>query len=186
MARRFLFKWLSLLLMVILFSSLVVGCNTDIPANSNSGPDVEQNEPAPIPATTNPIEEMADKYFAKMPYHIYKISEQDLKYRVDVDDADTLIIDIRVPEDYAKGHIKGATNIPFSTMYEYLDKLPVDKEIIVYCYTGEMAGQAVAILNMYGYNAKSLNSGFDRGWVKNYNFLADTEVYGLPTGVTPA
>lgn len=183
MAKRFIYEWFSLLLIMGLLFSLVVGCGT--PANTNSSPDVEQNEPVSA-TTTNTLEEIADKYFAQMPYHIYKIAEQDLKYRVDVDDADTLIIDIRAPEDYAKGHIKDAANIPFGAIHEFLDKLPVDKEIIVCCYTGERAGQAVAILNMYGYNAKSLNLGFDIGWVKNNNFPTDTEVYELPTSATPA
>ena len=101
-----------------------------------------------------------------MPEHIYKIPEQDLKDRVEANDNTMLIVDIRKAEDYAKGHIKGAVNVPFAKVNEYLDKLPADKELIVYCYTGQTAGQTVAIMNMYGYNARSLNMGFDAGWVR--------------------
>lgn len=167
---------------MVLFSFMAVGCS-GTPADTNSSLDMEPNEP--VLETANTIEAIADKYFADMPYHIYKISEQDLKYGVDVDDPDMLIIDIRDEEDYAKGHIKGAVNIPFRTMHEFFDKMPADKELIVYCYTGERSGQAAAILNMYGYKAKSLNSGFDTGWVKNYNFPVEAEVYQLSAAVSP-
>lgn len=182
MIKRLNSKWLPLLLIIALLSSLAVGCGA--PANTSSNPPVEQNEPAPVATVT--IEEIADKYFAQMPEHIYKIAEQELKDRVDANDTNMLILDLRAPEDYAKGHIKGAANVPFGVVDEFLDKLPVDKEIMVYCYTGQTAGQAVAILNMYGYNARSLNFGFDTGWVKKNNFPVDLEVAELPNNVTPA
>jgi rhodanese-related sulfurtransferase len=38
-------------------------------------------------------------------------------------------------------------------------ELPKDKKIVVYCYTGQTAGQATAALRMMGYDAVSLNGG---------------------------
>ncbi|HCJ57468.1 MAG TPA: sulfurtransferase, partial [Clostridiaceae bacterium] len=49
--------------------------------------------------------------------------------------------------------------------------LPKDKKIIVYCYTGQTAGQTVAALRLLGYDAVSLNAGMgtpatgDAGWM---------------------
>jgi rhodanese-related sulfurtransferase len=74
------------------------------------------------------------------------------------------ILDIRQPDVYAKGHIKGAVNLPFGTaISDNLDKLPKDKPIMLYCYTGQTAGQAVALLNTAGFNVKSVNLGWDLG-----------------------
>ena len=76
-----------------------------------------------------------------------------------------IIISVRKAEDYAKGHIPGAVNIPFTSIAkkENLQKLDPDKEIVVYCYTGRTGSQATAILNVLGYDAKNLLWGMS-GW----------------------
>lgn len=178
------FRWMSILLVVMMMAAFAAGCGNS--ADTAKEPAATE-QPAEQPAAEKvTIEQVADKYFANMTDDLYKISEADLKARVDAGDDSMLIISLRSPEDYAKGHIKGAVNIPFKQVGEYLDKLPVDKELIVYCYTGQTAGQTVAILNMYGYNAKSLNLGFDKGWVEKNNFPVDTTANELPADVTPA
>lgn len=160
-------KWLALLLVGIMLSAFAVGCGT----SKETAKTPEESKTADQKVT---IEQVADKYYTNMGADVYKISEADLKAKIDKGDTSFLLIDIRKAEDYAKGHIKGAVNIPFAKVNEYLDKLPADKEIIEYCYTGQTAGQTVAIMNMYGLKAKSLNLGFDSGWVKKNNFPADT------------
>jgi rhodanese-related sulfurtransferase len=168
-------KWLALLLITIMLSAFAVGCGTT-------------KAPVDTPKVTEQItiQQVADKYYTQMGKDVYKISEVDLKAKVDANDKNMLLIDIRSAEDYAKGHVKGAVNVPFAKVHEYLDKLPADKEIVVYCYTGQTAGQTVAIMNMYGYKAKSMNLGFTTGWVGKNSFPVDTTPNQLPTNVTPA
>lgn len=181
MSKKIRYKWLSALLVVMVLSAFVVGCgSTQDQVQTN-----DKEKPAPPPEVVT-INDVADKYYAQMPEHIYKINDEDLKKRIDANDESMLIISIRRAEDYAKGHIKGAVNIPFGTVHEYLDKLPVDKEIIAYCYSGQTAGQTVAILNMYGYNARSLNLGFNKGWVGKYDYPVDTTPNELPANITSA
>ena len=72
---------------------------------------------------------------------------------------EALILDIRGAEDYAKGHIKGAVNIPFVEVVNYVEQLPRDKQIIVACYSGQTAGQIVGSLQLGGFNAYSLSGG---------------------------
>ena len=105
-------------------------------------------------------------YYERMPDHIYKITEAELKELVDSNDPDIYILDIREAKDYTQGHIKGAHNIPFKQVGASLDKLPTDKTIIVHCYTGQTAGQTVAALNIAGFKARSLNGGMNNGWAK--------------------
>ena len=78
---------------------------------------------------------------------------------------DPIIISVRKAEDYAKGHIPGAVNIPFTSIAkkENLRKLDPDKQIVVYCYTGRTGSQATAILNTLGYDAVNLLWGIS-GW----------------------
>jgi len=78
---------------------------------------------------------------------------------------DPIIISVRKAEDYTKGHIPGAVNIPFTSIAkkENLQKLDPDKKIVVYCYTGRTGSQATAILNMLGYDAVNLLWGIS-GW----------------------
>lgn len=81
---------------------------------------------------------------------------------------DPFLLDIRKPEDYAKGHIKGAVNVPFAQMFkaENLAKYPTDKQIIAYCYTGHTCSMASFFLNVLGYNAISQKWGI-MGWSKD-------------------
>ena len=69
------------------------------------------------------------------------------------------IISMRSAEHYDAGHIPGAVNIGFGALADNLDKLPADETIVAYCYTGQTAAQATAMLQMLGYDAKSLKFG---------------------------
>ncbi len=82
-----------------------------------------------------------------------------LKEKMDAEEQMT-IVSIRQPEDYAKGHIEGAINIPFGAgMQEKFAQLPTDEKVYVYCYSGQTAGQTVGVLRMLGYDAVSVKSG---------------------------
>ena len=70
-----------------------------------------------------------------------------------------LIVDLRRPEDYATGHIKGAINIFWLDMMKNLDKLPKDKRILVYCYVGHTSSQVLVLLRLLGYDVVSLKFG---------------------------
>ena len=84
-------------------------------------------------------------------------------------DNDPFILSVRSSAQYAIGHIAGAVNIGFKTLFteENLTKLPDDdRQIVVVCYTGHTASQATALLNMNGYNATALKWGMT-GWTSD-------------------
>jgi rhodanese-related sulfurtransferase len=65
------------------------------------------------------------------------------------------IVSLRSAADYAKGHIPGAVNLAFGD----LTTLPKDEEILVYCYTGQSASFAAAVLGVLGYDVQNLRNG---------------------------
>jgi rhodanese-related sulfurtransferase len=96
---------------------------------------------------------------------------------------DPFIVSVRSPDHYALGHIPGAINIPWKTIAEpaSLAKLPNDKQIVLYCYTGHTGQIATTVLNLLGYDAVNLKFGM-MGWTKDDEVLA-TKRYGPGAGM---
>jgi rhodanese-related sulfurtransferase len=154
---------MSLIALTITVSSLV-GCATTPNNTEDATKDVPKTEEvAKTSEKMDVVAEAANGYFANMSEDNYKISEKTFVEQVKAD-KDMFILDIRQADVYAEGHIKGAVNAPWGTaISDNLDKLPKDKTIMVYCYSGQTAGQAVALLNMAGFDAKSVNLGWNLG-----------------------
>lgn len=83
-----------------------------------------------------------------------------------------LVIDLRSAEDYAKGHVKGAVNIPLAQLPQNLDKLPMDKTLMLYCYSGQTSSMVMVPLKYYGYKVVSISRGFPS--VEKAGFAVDT------------
>jgi rhodanese-related sulfurtransferase len=96
-------------------------------------------------------------------------------------DNDPFILSVRSPEHYALGHIPGAVNIPWKQIAnpENLAKLPTDRPIVVYCYTGHTGQIATTVLNLLGYDATNLKFGM-MGWTADDEVLA-TKRFGPDT-----
>ena len=78
--------------------------------------------------------------------------------------AKCLVVDIRDAVDYEKGHIAGAVNIPYGTaVASSLSKLPTDRPVYVYCYSGQTASQTIAIMRLAGIDAYNVSGGWNNG-----------------------
>jgi len=88
------------------------------------------------------------------------ISEENVKKIVDAEDDTVYILSIRQEEAYNEGHVPGAELISWGDgMQQNFSSLPANKKIIVYCYTGQTAGQTVGGLRVLGYDAVSMKGG---------------------------
>jgi rhodanese-related sulfurtransferase len=67
---------------------------------------------------------------------------------------DVLLVDVRAPQETAKGTLKGegAIAIPLDQIEGNLAKLPKDKEIVTYCSNGIRSEMAFELLKSKGYN----------------------------------
>lgn len=83
-------------------------------------------------------------------------------------DDQPLVLSVQAPEQYAMGHIKGAINVPLALLAkkENLQKLSPDQSIVVVSNDGMSGSQAMAILNIMGYNALTLLFGMT-AWTEN-------------------
>jgi rhodanese-related sulfurtransferase len=67
--------------------------------------------------------------------------------------ANTIIIDVRTPAEYAEGHVKGSINLDLeSGQFEAeLPNLDPAQPYIVYCRSGRRSGVAVEIMKASGF-----------------------------------
>ncbi|MEW5742762.1 MAG: rhodanese-like domain-containing protein [Myxococcota bacterium] len=79
------------------------------------------------------------------------ITGQVAKALVEKDKA--FLLDVRTPEEFAEGHIAGATNIPVQVLESRLSALPAkkDQDIVVYCRSGARSARAKAMLEAAGF-----------------------------------
>lgn len=58
---------------------------------------------------------------------------------------ETVLLDVRTPEEFAENHLQGARNVDVSapTFVEQVRSLAQDRRIVVYCQTGNRSSQAV-------------------------------------------
>ena len=66
---------------------------------------------------------------------------------------DVQIIDVRTPNEYAQGNIKGSTNIDYfgDDFQSKLSTLDKSKPVLVYCAVGGRSGKAAKVMKKMGF-----------------------------------
>lgn len=73
---------------------------------------------------------------------------------------DIVLIDVRTPEEYSRGHIEGSINIPLPDISKAEEKFGKDKTIYLYCLSGSRSSVAIVQMQKMGFkNAYSMKSG---------------------------
>ena len=72
------------------------------------------------------------------------------------------VLDVRPPEEYAQGHIRGAINVPVTELKKRLDTIPAGQEVVAYCRGPYclLAYEAVQVLRKKGIKARRLEDGY--------------------------
>ena len=122
----------------------------------------------------------ANAYFADYPGSRI-ITWEDLFAKIDAGE-NPFILSIRQADVYNEGHIKGAALAAWGPdLAKAVSMLPKDETVYVYCYSGQTAGQAVALLNMLDIEAISVKSGYNKGamTIDGYEAYVTTEATEL-------
>lgn len=79
---------------------------------------------------------------------------------------DAHVVDLRAVADFNKGHIHGATNIPFTKLKDSTKDLEKYKQspIIMVCGTGMQSGSAAILLRKHGFEQVHKLKGGIQSW----------------------
>lgn len=69
------------------------------------------------------------------------------------------VLDVRQPDEFRSGHIKGAKLIPLDQLSGRLDELPRDREILCVCRSGARSSVAARQLAGAGFTVMNLRGG---------------------------
>ncbi|MFC2948192.1 rhodanese-like domain-containing protein [Virgibacillus sediminis] len=73
------------------------------------------------------------------------------------------LIDVREPQEFDRGHILGARNIPVTQLRQRLVEIRKDKPVYLYCQGGSRSARAAQILHKKGYSQLyQLKGGFKK------------------------
>lgn len=125
------------------------------------------------------------KLLHAIPDNLHYITPPELYSLIQRGDNSVFILDTRTNEDFDRGHIEGAVNIPLKEALDEgsIERLPRDKCIVICCWVGHTASQLLSILRFLGYDAIGLKYGMGipknpaeekRGWLE-YNFPVSTK-----------
>ena len=71
-----------------------------------------------------------------------------------------VVLDVRTPQEFNSGHIKGSLNIPVGDLGSQLKRIKKDKPVITCCASGMRSATAASILKSAGFT-EVYNGG---GW----------------------
>jgi rhodanese-related sulfurtransferase len=86
------------------------------------------------------------------PYYRVSIEEAAEEYGKD----DAVFVDVRRPDEYAQGHVKGALFITVDNLLGRIDELPQDKKLYFICAQGVRSGLAAEMAAAMGYDTENL------------------------------
>lgn len=81
-----------------------------------------------------------------------------------VEEGKVQVIDVRTPEEYAAGHIPGATLLPLQELEGRLNELKEDGAYLIVCQSGNRSTQASEILVKNGFSGIHNMTGGMGAW----------------------
>jgi glyoxylase-like metal-dependent hydrolase (beta-lactamase superfamily II)/rhodanese-related sulfurtransferase len=77
---------------------------------------------------------------------------------------EVVLLDVREPGEYERGHVPSAVNIPQAELASRLDELPRERPILVICQTGSRSRHATQFLMQIGYTDVANVLGGTSAW----------------------
>jgi rhodanese-related sulfurtransferase len=77
---------------------------------------------------------------------------------------DSVLVDVREPEEFANGHVPGAINLPQAELATRLDEVPRDRPVFVICQGGFRSLRAAQFLNQCGISDVASVKGGTAAW----------------------
>ncbi|TWT73017.1 FAD-dependent oxidoreductase [Allorhodopirellula solitaria] len=72
----------------------------------------------------------------------------------------SILLDVRTEQEFARGHLPDAINIPLEVLRSQISELPRDRKLVCYCQVGQRGYMATRILQQRGFDAVNLSGGY--------------------------
>lgn len=79
------------------------------------------------------------------------------------------LVDVRNTTEYNAGHVKGADHVFVGTLQDNLDKISKNKQVVIYCQSGDRATLAYSLLRKNGFEDVKNYSGGMKDWLAKGN-----------------
>ena len=124
--------------------------NSILAATPTETPSISQSK---ISNSLKPLnlELQVDQFLMSMPAGYYTIASVE-KLKSQLDNSQTLLVDVREASEYRAGHIPNAINIPLQILARNLSKIPTDRPVVLYCSSGYRSGMGVMTLHLFNYD----------------------------------
>lgn len=108
-----------------------------------------------------------------LPGGMERLSVEEFRERLAT--GDTIVIDVRPAEEYARGHLPGAISMPLDELATHIDELPQDADIVAYCEGPYCFASARAVQSFAeaGRSIHRIDGGLAR-WVRSGGELTTT------------
>lgn len=97
------------------------------------------------------LELRIDRFLMSMPAGYHTIASVE-KLKSQLENSQTLLVDVREASEYRAGHIPNAINIPLQTLARNLSKIPTARPVVLYCSSGYRSGMGVMTLHLFNYD----------------------------------
>lgn len=106
-------------------------------------------------------------FFGGAGSHVPTVSVQDAWKRLNGADKQEVpvLIDVRETWEFARGHARGARNIPLGQVMQRLNEIPTDRDVLLICQSGNRSGNAAKALLKAGYTRTFNVSGGTSAWL---------------------
>jgi len=94
------------------------------------------------------------------------VTVAELRSAMRTDPDNTVVVDVREPNEYDAGHVPGATLMPLAMVPLKHSELPKDKTIYLVCQTGGRSFTAATWLAQQGYDVRNVTGGTS-DWIMN-------------------
>lgn len=78
----------------------------------------------------------------------------------EMDRTGALLLDVREPDEFARGQIPNSVNLPLSQLRDRYAELPLNRDIWICCGVGQRAYFASRFLAQHGYRPRNLSGGY--------------------------
>jgi len=99
---------------------------------------------------------------ARVPFRHINVAEAE---KLIDGNSDVVILDVRDPISYRRGHLNGAHNVTILDLFGFIDRIPKDAPVLIYCYHGYASQEYAQLFSDFRYTrVHSLDGGY-KAWV---------------------